>query len=141
VSKGWLKRLATSLLLFLFIAGPTPGAVGSCGEEVSYAPLVPYCEEREQLVCWRRYLRGELPGGQKAVDACRRNAIELCRYRAWSPDCRPTTRQANACINALESYDTLELDESRIPECSTESLCRVKVEPLTAPSDAGDASW
>jgi hypothetical protein len=89
------------------------------------AELGPYCEEREQLICWRRYLRGELEGGEREVNECRAAAISQCQNRYWPPDCQPTERQTGACLNALSSYDTLDTPESDIPECSVQTLCRV----------------
>jgi hypothetical protein len=112
------------VFLLFFVCGPAPGAVGSCEEEPRLAELRPYCEEREQLVCWRRYLRGEMEGGESEVNACRLAAISLCRDRYWPPDCRPTERRTRACLDALRSYDTLYTPESEIPECSAETLCR-----------------
>jgi hypothetical protein len=129
------RRFLACLALALLLGGPTPGAVGSCGEEDEFVELIPYCEEREQLICYRQYLRGELGSGDRGVEKCRRDAVEACRNRRWAPGCRPTERQARACINALEAVDTLDTPESEIDECSDQALCRVREE---APAGAGE---
>jgi len=108
-------------LILLMLGGPTPGAVGSCGAKDGEADLFSFCREREELTCWRRGLRRELT--EKAVNECRANAIEQCRLRVWAPECRPTERQANACINALRAMDTVQTVENRIGECKEKALC------------------
>jgi hypothetical protein len=130
-------RLLAAFLLLLLLGGPSPGAVGSCEERRRLAELRPYCEEREQLVCWRRYLRGELGGGEREVNECRATAISRCQNRYWPPDCRPSERQTDACLNALRSYDTLDIPESEIAECSVETLCQATGELQADVSDGG----
>ncbi len=132
-------RLIAAAFLLLFICGPAPGAVGSCDEVRRLADPVPYCEEREQLICWRRYLRGELEGGESEVNECRVHAISRCQDRYWAPDCQPTERQTRACLNALRSYDTLDTPESEIEQCSVETLCRVGGELVRTAPDAGES--
>lgn len=132
-----LVRALLSLALLLVLGGPTPGAVGSCGEDSApFADLNDYCNKRELLSCERRRLRGEFavmadPTG--AFDACLLNSGLTCQSRFWAPGCRPTTRQVNACIAALQSYDTLEVEEADLPECKVSALCTVN----TLPSDGG----
>jgi len=124
---GALQRIArralSSVLLFLVLAGPTPGAVGSCGgDELDRdADLDSYCAEREQLVCVRQALRREITSGQR--DDCRREAIADCRNRSWAPRCQPTERQTQACLNALRSLDTLNTPDDELEECQTDALC------------------
>ena len=128
----------------LLLAGPTPGAVGSCNQNKEDNRLLDldgglqsYCQEKEQLICWRLGLRNELDSEE--VVTCRLEAIRICETRFWSQDCRPTQRQADACLRALSSHDTLETEESEISECSEETLCKVKIEvPKKSRSDGGD---
>ncbi|MBN1654995.1 MAG: hypothetical protein JXA30_14595 [Deltaproteobacteria bacterium] len=137
-------RLLIYLPLALLLAGPTPGAVGSCNQEGKDNPLLDldgglqsYCQEKEQLICWRRGLRDELDSGE--VIECRREAIRLCEARYWSSDCRPTKRQADACLRALSAKETLQTEESELSECSQKALCTVKVMPAeNDESDGGD---
>ncbi len=130
------RRLVVGALMLLFLAGPTPGAVGSCGAEEGFADLLSYCREKEELICWRRELRGEFGGDPQGVVDCRRQARRECEERFWPPDCRPTERQANACINALSSADTVETAESEIAECEREALCTVDPEDTAANESA-----
>jgi hypothetical protein len=133
-----LRLLLAAALLVLCMA-PTPGAVGGCGGDELDEPadVREYCAEREQLVCVRRYLRNEFSARDR--DTCRYDAIERCMSRAFPDDCRPTQRVANACLNALASFDTIEIEEGSIEECSARALCSAiyDVEPGANPSDAG----
>ena len=130
-------RSIAAAFFLLFICGPAPGAVGSCEEVRRLAEPVSYCQQREQLVCWRRYLRGELEGGEREANECRRAAIAQCQYRYWAPDCQPTERQTRTCLNALRSYDTLNTPESEIEQCSVETLCRESGGLVRGAPDAG----
>jgi len=127
------RRVVGWLFLTALISAPTPGAVGSCGSDelAGQADLVAYCTEREELICVRRYERGELSVGDR--DDCRRAQIARCSHRFWAPGCAPTKREANACLNALRSLDTLSTHEDELDECQSEALCTAQV-PL---GDAG----
>jgi len=126
-------RIGVAVGLIVLLGGPTPGAVGSCGEDSApFADLQEYCETRELLSCERRRLRGEFqvtprdPAAEKqAFDACLLDATLGCASRFWAPGCRPTTRQVNACIAALQSYDTLDVEEADLPQCKVSALCTV----------------
>jgi len=163
-----LRRVLLALALCALLGGPTPGAVGSCSgdsELSQLAEIEPYCEEREELTCIRMSLRQELSVAER--DDCRRCALDFdnlsdqrkrecldpdtpwnrdrdfdfvpCSRRFWPADCRPTTRQTQACLNALRSMDTLDTPESSIRECNTSALCTAK--PAETPDlyDAGAA--
>jgi hypothetical protein len=131
-------RAGFGLALVLLLAGPAPGAVGSCSGGANLdriADLQSYCKEREQLVCVRRGLRKEL--SQAQTNDCRRTAIAQCELRSWSPGCQPTQRQTRACLNALRSTDTLHTSEDRIAECNAKALCTAQAEPDAGTADAG----
>lgn len=130
-------RLLFALLVLLMLGGPTPGAVGSCDAEDSEADLYAFCRSREELTCWRRGLRRELT--DNAVNQCRIDAIEKCQQSTWAPGCKPTQRQADACINALRAMDTVQTKESKIAECKQKSICTAKETNLSsAETDGGD---
>lgn len=122
-----LRAIPGWLIVALLISAPTPGAVGSCGsDELSgQAELVSYCTEREELICVRRYERRELSVGER--DDCRREQIARCSNRFWAPGCAPTKREANACLNALRSLDTLHTAEDELDECQSEALCTAQL--------------
>jgi hypothetical protein len=129
-----MKRIALLALLFVLLAAPTPGAVGSCGtgsELQAPAELETYCKDREELICVRRYLRKELSIDDR--DDCRREVIDLCERRFWAPECRPTRRQANACLNALRAKETVDIPEDELDECDAKALCTATLQP-----DAGE---
>lgn len=135
-----MKRLVTLAVVLgvaPVLAAPTPGAVGDCGGDDRGAPadLQSYCIEREDLTCVRRWHRNEI--NETQMNECRYDARETCARRTWSADCRPTERQASACLNALASSDTLDTPEDEIEECSVEALCTVKPLP-EGPRSIGD---
>jgi hypothetical protein len=136
IARANVHRVLGWALLALLISAPTPGAVGSCGsDELSgQADLVAYCTEREELICVRRYERGDLVSvGDR--DDCRREEIARCERRFWAPGCAPTKREANACLNALRSRDTLSTKEDELEECQREALCTARPPDITV--DAG----
>jgi hypothetical protein len=132
----WFIRAGCAAALVVLLGGPTPGAVGSCGSDDldNPADLEAYCTERDQLVCVRRSLRGEL--SQVERDDCRRLAIAQCQDRFWLQGCEPTRRQARACLNALRSFDTLDTREDKIEECSISTLCGIRIVDAGTPRDA-----
>jgi hypothetical protein len=131
-----LLKLALSALVALLIIAPSPGAVGSCnGDDLDEpADLVTYCTERETLVCVRELMRGERDG--YSTNQCRVDGAERCARRFWGPSCRPTKREANACLNALRAKATLETQEEDIPECDKDALCTARP-PTTGQLDSG----
>lgn len=141
----WGRRLAIVLPFAALLLGPTPGAVGSCNQDAydnhvlnTSDELIDYCQQKEQLFCYRRELREELDHDESTE--CRHKAIRLCETRFWSPDCRPTERRAEACLRALSSKDTVDIEESEIKECRTSELCTdVRIEgPEPSDLDAGE---
>jgi len=126
-------RWALIAWLWCVSVAPTPGAVGSCDDADLEAPaeFAYYCRNREELTCVRRYLRKEIT--ERERDSCRWAAVDNCKRRAFPSDCRPTKRAAEACLNALRSFDTLEIKERSLVECDSDALCRV------TPSEDPDA--
>ena len=125
-SAGW-SRGPLSILLLLLLAAPSQGAVGSCSDKTdplsAPADVVAYCDEREQLLCVRRFERGELLLSE--TNDCRRKAIAVCQTREFLPGCVPTERQARACLDALHSRSTLDLGVDEIEECK--GFCHLDV--------------
>jgi hypothetical protein len=129
--------LILSALIAALIVAPAPGAVGSCsGDDLDEpADLVSYCTERETLVCVRELMRGERDG--YSTNQCRVDGAQRCSRRFWGPSCRPTKREANACLNALRAVDTLETQEKNIAECDRDALCTAR--PTTTTGGMVDA--
>jgi hypothetical protein len=135
-----VKRRALLLigLGWMAIAAPTPGAVGSCGSDdlAEAANFSSYCQQREQLICTRRYLRKEITAETR--DSCRWDAIDACDRRAFPSDCAPTKRETEGCLRALSSLDTLDTKEDKISECSQSALC--KATPSEEEASGGGAN-
>lgn len=136
-----LTRALVALVWVSLIAGPTPGAVGSCsGDEdlEADADLRAYCKEREELVCVRGEMRNEY--GIDAQDDCRRDALDRCATRFWYDSCKPSRRETEACLTALRLVDTLHTQVTEIDECNSEALACVEtsdVDPADYGADAG----
>lgn len=133
-----MRRVVILLVGCAVLMAPTPGSVGACGgDDLSgAADFQSYCEQRGQLTCVRRYLRRELT--ERERDTCRWDAVDACARRSFPSDCHPTERQAQACLNALASFDTLQEKESDIAECRASALCEAPP-PSAAADDAGGA--
>lgn len=135
-----LRALLLIGLGWMAIAAPTPGAVGSCGRDdlAEAADFPSYCQEREQLICTRKYLRKEITA--EARDICRWDAIDACDRRTFPGDCAPTRRETEACLRALSSFDTLETEEAELAECSRSALCKATPSEEAAASGAVKAA-
>ena len=141
-------RVLFALLLFVFLAGPTPGAIGSCDGEAGdeFADLTEYCLEKEKWICVRQFTRQQAAcedeenvarcriDNNAQMQTCRYDSMDICNARSWASNCRPTVRQADACINALSSTQTLDTPVDEIKECDPKRLCTV----LTAPQPGVD---
>ena len=110
--------------VWCLLVAPTPGAVGSCNDGELNEPVefTYYCRSREELACVRKYLRKDIT--QRERDTCRWDAVDACNRREFPSTCHPIKRTAEACLNALRSFDTLETPEEDLPECNTDTLCR-----------------
>jgi len=110
--------------VWCLLVAPTPGAVGSCGDGELNEPVefLYYCRNREELACVRKFLRKEI--SERERDECRWEAVDACERREFPSSCHPTKRAAEACLNALRSFDTLETEEQDLGECNTDALCR-----------------
>jgi len=102
----------------LLLSATTPGAVGSCNGDDALsrtAEFHSYCEQREQLLCIRRFLREEITA--EARDLCLWDALDACAQRAFPAGCEPTQREADACVRALSALDTVNTPDDQIDEC------------------------
>lgn len=119
--------------VWCLLVAPTPGAVGSCEEGDQNEPVefTYYCRNREELACVRKFLRKEIT--ERERDQCRWDAVDRCNRRDFPSTCHPTKRAADACLNALRSFDTLKTPENKLPECDSDALCRA------TPSEEPDA--
>lgn len=115
-------RGLAGVVLLLVLGGPAPGSVGACGEDSELVEPVGYCKRREQIICARQLARGEVD--RIGYETCVLEAQAVCERRIFAPECRPTQRQADACLRALRSTETLQTPADQVEECSTEALCR-----------------
>jgi len=122
---------------WFLLSGTTPGAVGSCGDDEAALPanFPSYCQQHDELICTRRFLRKEITA--EARDTCRWDAVDACARRKFPSGCDPTQREADACLRALASFDTLHTPDSELEECQRKALC--KATPSEQP-DAGIGS-
>jgi len=134
VTRAGVRDFVFVACIALAIAAPTPGSVGACGGDDLDGPadFQSYCRTREQLGCVRRFLRKEITEAER--DACRWDAVDTCKQRSFPRECQPSRREAQACLNALSSFDTLRTKENKLPECNTQALCTATPDE---PVDAG----
>jgi hypothetical protein len=130
VKRRWLASIA---FIACLASAATPGSVGSCGSDDldESADFQSYCEQRAQLECTRRFLRKEITATTR--DDCRWKGIDVCSVSSFPPDCRPTRRLTEGCLNALASFDSLQTKEEDLAECKKDLLCTAS--PVR--SDAG----
>jgi len=122
-----LRAIGAALLLIGLLAGPTPGAVGSCDQETKYADPAEFCEDRENLACQRARVRCLSAGGTDCVameQACIGRVPEMCAGYNFAVGCQPTERQTQNCIDQLSRIDTVHIEEvNDVPGCTPADLC------------------
>ncbi|MGF1466474.1 MAG: hypothetical protein ACFCGT_10090 [Sandaracinaceae bacterium] len=99
-----LLRFGAAALLFLGLAGTSPGNVGGCSDEFGRAPPVESCVEIEEAICFH-----ELIGGRADVfetETCRIMAnTETCVGFSWPFGCSPFIDDVDDCVNLLLTDD------------------------------------
>lgn len=115
-----LATLSVGVLLATFIAGPTPGSVGSCNADVTYANAPQFCADRYYWTYQRAYARGEATVEETQTLVA--GIPDLCTSAVFV-DCNPTQLVADACINALKDSTRLAEATDSIGECMNASLC------------------
>lgn len=140
-----LRRFGFGALLFIALGGPTPGAVGSCNDDVKTADPVEFCIYKKSLTCIRENARGDIQILPESVTACagesetaaRQNceredsknrclssAQNDCAGISWGNTCSPPNEiQADACLQALGSMERIGQATSEIGECNSDVLC------------------
>lgn len=116
---AWARR-APLWFLFVFLVGPAPGEVGSCGQADVQLDAPQYCLDIQAYECARIDARGEYPTSLFAdLAACRDAAIGTCEDRSWPPACQPypTRTEGQACIDQLARASNVRLPITAIPEC------------------------
>jgi len=137
------RRALVGALLLMGLGGPSPGAVGSCGGEISTADPVQFCANRRIAECSRALARGDAlpPAPAPCVDdpATSYNESEpaVCNWvfcieqvpnrcsMANFAGCNPPPTQAIAddCIAALTSVERLPQPTAEIAECNIDVIC------------------
>jgi hypothetical protein len=146
----WACRLFLGISLIFFLAGPTPGAVGSCSKDdkvLDAAAIPKYCKKIALYLCAREYTRSDKKDADSAkYELCAQNASSI-NSTMWCPssyECpRATKRPWDACIRALQSTTTLDKKNlAEIPECRLKRLCEASPNSSNyldaGESDAGD---
>lgn len=121
------RRVLLGIVLVLFLGGPTPGAVGDCGDdEGAFVTAPDWCFEKGDLLCDRRWAMSTEPEAVRdaALRMCKESLNTSCPGATWDSGCTPPTRMlANACLNALADSSRLSQPESEIAECDVTLLC------------------
>jgi hypothetical protein len=138
-----IRRAFVGALLLLALGGPSPGAVGSCGGEISTADPVQFCANRRVAECSRALARGDAlpPAPTPCVDDpatayneseppvcnwvfCVQQVPNRCSMASWA-GCNPPPTQAIAddCLAALTSVERLPQPTAEIAECNLDVIC------------------
>jgi hypothetical protein len=128
-SVGWM---ALSFVVLLACNRHRPRGVVADAEE--------FCRERDAWECARMNARGELPSLMYAdVQACVDDVANQCAGFNWPPECSPSPKATDACIEELTKPENLNTPTEMIPACTVGVLCG-STSALIAP-DAGRRRW
>ena len=166
MKRSILGRVLVGAVLFLALGGPAPGAVGSCGGEVTAVDPIQFCVSWRTIECNRSRARGDVlpapptpctddPGTPENESDpticnwlfCRSGVPSRCSSFAWPTDCNPPPNElvTNACLNAVSDISRLSTPNDGILECRLEMLCPrgaaltealEETEPSAEPSDS-----
>lgn len=95
------------VLLFLILAGPTPGNVGGCGSTNQAVSAPQHCTDQEFWLCRRDQYAGRID--QTEFNACVQAIPGTCDGAAWPAGCAPTPAQSDACLLLLQRQDLAHL--------------------------------
>ena len=115
---------------------PSPGEVGGCGGTDGIANAQSYCEDVQELECYRQNARGEF-SDSSGLGQCLAAVPRTCQAVSWPCMTPPTVREARACTDALRQQANLGLSRDRIPECA--SIC-ADASPSPSMPPANDAA-
>jgi len=116
-------RVALGAVLILVLGGPSPGSVGGCTDDPTFANAEAFCIDKNEWICQRRWARAEIDDAQR--NSCLDMVPGMCLGTTWPTDCDPppTVSQTGACIDRLRSASQVETPVSEIPECQLDFLC------------------
>ena len=115
-----LGALAAAVGLFLSLAGPAPGSVGGCDEEIMLVNGPDLCFELRALLCARARVRENQTDEQEieclldAQSGCAGTPPEFCLDGS-----RPSQGAAEICLDALSDGRTVDerIGLEDFPEC------------------------
>ncbi|MBZ0115410.1 MAG: hypothetical protein IT378_05010 [Sandaracinaceae bacterium] len=125
-----LLRLVGGSVLFAALAGPTPGAVGGCGQTTTAAGAAQFCADRIFWECRRDRVGGRLTEAQEAeclapIAGCESGEGRCdCAGAAWPDDCipAPTLNDTDACIALLRDASLIGIATADLkmmyPDCN-----------------------
>jgi hypothetical protein len=123
VKRAWILRTFGGAMMFLFLAGPSPGNVGGCWGEVPMEVEAPqHCTDEEFWKCQRDRFAGRINDAE--FNECTARIEGLCGGATWPAGCMPTEAQSEACIRLLRRMDLAHLSYEELQADFTEcNLC------------------
>jgi hypothetical protein len=116
-------HLGGGVVLFLLLAGPTPGNIGGCGGTNATVSAPQHCTDQEFWICRRDEFAGRITTAEFAQ--CQQEIPAMCDGATWPPGCAPTPAQSQACIMLLQRQDRAHLTYQQLremyPDCN---LCQ-----------------
>lgn len=97
------KRLTLAFVLFVALAGPAPGATGSCGDENPPADPVEHCIQEQTWICYRKTDHENMgrPDALAQQETCLLAVPNRCASNTWTCTPPPTQRESEHCIREL----------------------------------------
>jgi hypothetical protein len=94
-----LSLVKLSLLVLLFVAGPTAGDIGSCGQEVAELDPVKFFSEKQAIDC------RQCQECEWSTLACEQACGTVLIESSFPADCFPLVHDGEVCLNALRAAD------------------------------------
>lgn len=88
-----------SLLVLLFVAGPTAGDIGSCGQEIAQLDPVKFFSEKQAIDC------RQCQDCDFSSAACELACGTVLLESTFPADCFPLVHDGEVCLNALRTAD------------------------------------
>ncbi len=114
-------RLATGVVVFLMLGGPSPGYIGGCNRTTTPPDPVQFCVNRTIFTCARDLGAGRITADE--FSTCYDGAALSCAGRTWTGGCTPTPNVLSACLGALQDESRYATETASIVECLPQSIC------------------
>ncbi len=92
-----MNRPLLLLVLLLFVAAPTAGDIGSCGQAVEELDAVKFFQGKRAIDCQKCTIC------ELATDYCEQACFGELTQDSFDPDCFPLVHDGEVCLSALSA--------------------------------------